>query len=116
MEPVTKLADDVDAETLGETVLQALSFSHHHAPWPTDWKNLTAALYLAAGVKSESTFMKGAKAVRIDLEAGDLTVIPTTSKELRNALTPLMNKRLQLSLGSAREVGLALSQAMSICD
>src|ERR1700737_2277863 len=65
MEPVTTLEKGVDAAVLGNCVLQALQLSHHQAPWPTNWKNLTEPLLRAAGVKSESTFMKGTKSVRV---------------------------------------------------
>jgi hypothetical protein len=114
MEPVTTLETDVDAAVLGNCVLQALQLSHHQAPWPTNWKNLTEPLLRAAGVKSESTFMKGSKSVRVDLDAGVVTIIYTTSKEYPDAASP--QGEIKFPLGEARELGLMVMRGISLSD
>lgn len=83
--PVAKLAEGADAAELGEAVSQALKASRHNEPWPTNWKGVAQALFDAAGVKTESSFMKGAKGVRIDLGDNALEFIPSTSKIYPNA-------------------------------
>lgn len=114
MEPVTRLEKDVDATVLGNCVQQALMLSHHKAPWPTNWKNLTGPLLRAAGVKSESTFMKGTKSVRVDLDAGAITIITTTSKEYPNAASSL--GEIKFPLGEPENLGLMVMRAISMSD
>jgi hypothetical protein len=116
VEPVTKLEVDVAANALGEVVLRALALSHHQAPWPTDWKRVTEPLYRAAGVKSESTFMSGAKYVRVNLIGHEVSVMPTTSKEHRNAFSPLADRAIEVSLDEPYQLGAAVVQALAISD
>ena len=116
MEPVRKLEKGDDPAALGEAVRQALAASHHHAPWPTDWKHVSDPLFSSAGVKSLSTFMKGCKYVRIDLIANDVVILPTTSKEHRNAFSPLLGKEIKLTLGAPGELGAAVDQGLAVSD
>ena len=116
MEPVVKLEQAIEDGALGEAVLQALDLSHHHAPWPTDWKYVADPLYQAAGVKSLSAFMDGAKNVRVDLVAGGVSVLPTTSREHRNAFAPLTPQTISLALGDSAELGSAVVQALALSD
>lgn len=114
--PVLKLEEGADAAALGEAVLQSLKASHHNQPWPTSWKGLTQPLLDAAGVKSESTFMKSAKGVRVNLDQGVLQLLPSTSKDQANAGAPLMDQQIFLPLTDARSVGDAVLKALAVSD
>lgn len=116
IEPVTRLEQHIASGVLGDAVQRALDLSHHHAPWPTDWKHVFDPLFQAAGVKSLSTFMNGTTYVRVDLVAGKVSVLPTTSKEHRNAFSPLTDRTIRLPLGNLHELGSAVALALSVSD
>ena len=116
MEPVMKLEEGVDASVLGEAVTEALRLSHHHAPWPTDWKHVTDPLFAAAGGKSLSTFVNGARNVRVDLTAKPVSVLPTSSTEQRNAFSPLTALTVRLPLNDSAELGLAVRKALAASE
>ena len=114
--PVITLGQVVASSVLGEAVQRALDLSHHHAPWPTDWKHVSDPLFQAAGVKALSTFMNGTTNVRVDLVARNVSVLPTTSKQHRNAFAPLMDRIIRLHLGDPDELGLAVTRALAVSD
>ena len=114
MEPVTVLEGTADAAKLGDAVLRALQLSHHHASWPIDWKGLSDPLLRAAGVKSESTFMKGSRHVRVNLDADTITVITTTSKIATDAASPL--GVLRCTAVDAYEVGKKVLEGIAASD
>jgi len=114
--PVLQSPEHAGAEALGSLVRQAVEASHHHAPWPTDWKGLTDPLLAAASVKSMATFMKGATHVRVDVDRGELTVTPTTTKEHRNAFSPLKGREIKRAVGSDAEWGKAVVHGFAMSD
>lgn len=116
MEPVIRLEQLVVNGMLGEAVQRALNLSHHHAPWPTEWTQVSDPLFRAAGVKSLSIFMKGTTNVRVDFVAGNVSVLPTTSKQHCNAFSPLMDRIIRLHLGNLDELGSAVAQALALSD
>lgn len=116
MEPVLKLEESAGAAALGQSVRQALRSSHHNAPWPTDWTHVTDPLFAAAGVKSLSTFTKGSRYVRVDITAETVTVLPTTSREHRNAFSPMPDRIIRLSADEPLELGRAVQQAIAASE
>jgi hypothetical protein len=96
--------------------MRALEQSRHDEPWPSSWKDRTRTLLDAAGVKSESTFQKGSRNVRVDLQGESIGILPTTSKQYRNASAPLMDKKIGIPLTDARALGVAVVQALAISD
>ncbi len=116
MEPVIRLEQVVESGVLGEAVQRALNLSHHHAPWPTEWKHVSDPLFQAAGVRSLATFMNGTTNVRVDLVATNVSVLPTTSKQHRNAFSPLTDRIIRLHIGDLDELGSAVERALAFSD
>ncbi|GEM_PF-6009679 len=115
--PVVVLPVDVSTSKLGEAIQAALGASHRHAPWPTDWKGLIAPLLIPAGVKDWASFAKGALSVRVDEDGSSVTLLPSTSKQEKNAFTPLDSAfDVCVEGGDAARLGEAAVMALSRCD
>ncbi|HWK45660.1 MAG TPA: hypothetical protein VNT30_13135 [Stellaceae bacterium] len=115
-EPIFRLASDVDVSELGATVMRALDLSRHYAKWPKDWKGFAAPLHKAAGVRSETAFVKGARCLRVDRRKGLITIIPCTSKHVAKGFAPLMDRVITLSSDRPQEVGIAVIEGFSFSD
>lgn len=68
-----------DDSSLGEAILAALAGSRQGVPHPNNWKEVQRALLELAGVKSWSTFTKGATHVAVQEGASGVTLTPTTN-------------------------------------
>lgn len=79
--PYRKLPGDVNAGELGSAVREMLPFSRSGIPTPS-WKDDSDMQELldAAGVKSYSTFMKGALLVKVRVEDEWATMIPMLNR------------------------------------
>jgi hypothetical protein len=116
MGPVCPVPEDAGVDALDAVVRRSIEASHHHAPWPTDWKGLSDPLLEAAGVKSNTAFMKGAAYVRVDVENGEARVTPSTTKAYRNAYAPLLDQVVRITSGAPGDLGRAVVQAIALCE
>lgn len=76
-EPYLCLPLDADSQTLGGTVLSALSLSGQTVPHPTSWKGLATPRLNAAGVKSEKAFHSGTRSVTVERGSDAFRIEPS---------------------------------------
>ncbi|MCR6663879.1 MAG: hypothetical protein NVV60_12225 [Luteimonas sp.] len=64
-DPFLPLALDADAAAIGNATLSALAASSSAAPHPKDWRAIAMPRLVAAGVRSERSFVSGAALVTV---------------------------------------------------
>lgn len=90
--PYVRLELGSNAEALGKAIKLALKASHGVMPHPTDWKDIAAQRWEAAGVKTERAFMAMAALVQVREEALGFYIEPYTnggSAGPRKGFTPI---------------------------
>jgi hypothetical protein len=117
-EPYLALPLEVDAATLGKTVLDALGESGRTIPHPTVWKGQGAARLKAAGVKSERAFQTGSRYVSVERKRGGFLIEPSRNggtKGDAKGFEPLPSHAIALnSDSSVDDVGNAIRKGMEI--
>lgn len=105
-------------EKIGETILALLEQSVGVVPHPRDWAGISKPRLDAAGVRTESAFMKGAKLVDVGLD-GDMSLAPQHNGGARGELrgfSPIPEARMAISAASSpSEIGAALASAFLVC-
>ena len=109
---------DAELESLGTSVLTALSKSGRTVPHPTMWKGLDKPRLEAAGVKSEKAFQSGARSVRV--ERGQVRRLEPSrnggSKGDAKGFEPLPELSMSLPLSStAAALGQAIRDCLECC-
>lgn len=110
------IIDETQADELGVKVLEALNQSTEGVRHPvqTEWKAIQAPMLEAAGVKTWATLAKGAKAVGLEYEEGQVTMVPSTNYE-SNGGEPLSERAIKCGF-VAEELGYSLLKAFRSCD
>ncbi len=115
--PYTSLDVEVSEVELGEVVVGAISLSARDIPTP-DWKNgnpVMEALLDAAGVKSHSTFMKGAELVEVEVEEEWARLIPMINKGGRGGFGyPADTTVIHARMDHAAELGRKVFEALNM--
>lgn len=118
-EPYVSLPLDVDAKSLGTSVLHALEASGRTVPHPTSWRGLEAARLKAAGVKSERAFQLNARSVSVDRAGDSLRIEPSRNGGTRGdtkGFAPLPELSTSLPLNSSVEaIGTAVRASLERC-
>lgn len=109
-EPVMA-AEPADASQLGQQIIDALNGSKEKVPHPTTWKGLFDPILHLAGVKSFKTFLKSAKCVGIESDAGRVSFIPTKNLGVDEGFEPLSIKASQTAFGEPDSLGNSLLSA-----
>ncbi|GAB4515238.1 MAG: hypothetical protein Tsb0020_33810 [Haliangiales bacterium] len=115
--PYVRLPDSITDSALAAEVRVALSRSHtipdidwYATPQPPD------PVLEAAGVKTWSTFHKGAKAISLYVEESQLKLYPTINEGSRDGFGWLTDAEVAIqSTATLDELGAALKQAFAAC-
>jgi hypothetical protein len=75
-EPIARLDADCLDERLGEAARAALEGSCQGVPHPASWTGFFAPVLRLAKVRSWAAFVKGARLVCLEQEAGEIKLIP----------------------------------------
>lgn len=102
---------------LGEAALESLAQSGAIAPHPTDTDALPPSPVLAAaGVKSWSTFSRGATCLGLTLLDSELRLVPTRREQGMNFMPLDDDQELHLPLNpAAAQLGEAIQQGLARC-
>lgn len=116
--PVISLPSSATDDELGDAVIEALSHNRANVKLPASVEEesaLLAPLLSAAGVKSWSTFSKGAFSVWVEHDA-ELSIIATRRTSSTGAYVGRGSEvRVRLP-ASASEIGSAVRQALALCE
>ncbi|SRR6266705_305001 len=109
------VVEEKNSDQLGQKALDALGRSRQGVPHPTqaEWKAIQEPMLQAAGVKSWTTFAKGAKAVGLNLENDTITMEP--SSDYANEGGTSLPEKKRYSKPVAQELGQALLEAFADC-
>ena len=97
-----------------EMAFEVLNTSTDSVPIPTDPNALVSPLLELANVKSWATFMKDAKCISLELEDGQLAIIPQRKlKRPKGALESLPEEAIIVSADASPDsIGSALEEAI----
>jgi hypothetical protein len=122
-EPYLALPLEVDAATLGKSVLHALSESGRTIPHPTVWKGQGAARLKVAGAQSERVFHSGARYVSVERRRDGFLIEPSRNGGTKGdvkGFEPLPGHAIALGsessvddLGNAIRTGLEIAHEQS---
>jgi hypothetical protein len=115
-EPLLRLDPGSSSVDLGESASDVLNASHEGVPHPTNWSALLEPLLRLAGVKSWTTFMKGAKCVSLRLDCSGLRLIPHHNLGGKEGYRPIEEQVIVLVSPSPLEaIGKAVYESLSRC-
>lgn len=117
--PVTVLSSTVEAGELGHAILRCLQEYKENLPHPhpSEFNNLPQPILEASGVKSWSTFSKGALACLISSSQTELTITPSHRAGARGAYLHDADHIIALTLPvTPEQVGIAAREALSHCQ
>jgi hypothetical protein len=113
MEPYEALPLDASNECLGAAVMRALQEAGKEIPWPKDWNTLKLPLWNTAGVKSDSQFVRGTRAIQAKHTGRDLQIWPTKNGGVKHWFTWIEDKTFAVPVPSSEdEVGRAVLQGL----
>jgi hypothetical protein len=113
--PFLKLPLDAPLESLGEAVKTAIDASRGDVPFPTDWEPVFQPVLDLAGVKSWTTFARGAKYMGAMLKNSIFTFLPY--RQDRGNFSPLEDLAFDVSGdGGPAEMGEAVQRGMALCE
>ena len=116
--PFEILSIKVEDAVLGDAALRAIASVQTGIPHPSpdEWPALARPLYEAAGVKSWSTFVKGAVYCDVTQEGRVLRVESSQNKGARGGFQPIEGQgALTVSATApAEEIGLTVRKALAI--
>lgn len=114
--PVLVLPSDTGSEELGDTVIEALGSSRIGIPHPANPDSMPRLpLCEAAGVKSWSSFARGALYCKIRSASSLLDVVP--SRREGGSFLHLPDQAVRIALpASSGEIGEAVRLALSRCE
>jgi hypothetical protein len=116
-EPYVGLPMDVDPQTLGQKVLEALDGSQAGVPHPTDWKAMDEPFLRAAGERSRARAAQGSKALTLTRSGGEIRFYPTKRADKRGAFLPAEDREFSLLAdASAPELGPQVARALALCE
>jgi len=117
--PVTVLPDTAEAGELGRAILLSLQEYKNNLPHPqpSELDSLPEPILETAGVKSWSTFSKGALACLISSSQTELTFKPSRREGSRGAYLDSPELAIDLTLPTTPEkAGIAAREALSRCE
>jgi hypothetical protein len=116
--PLIRLSRHDPRQRKGEVTLEVLKASQQSVPLPEDTGSVIVPLLTEAGVRSWTEFMKKAKAVGLELENNQLTIIPHRQMpRSKGALQGIEGQHIVLPADAPpEEVGAALEEAMTRCQ
>jgi hypothetical protein len=112
-EPVTRVDHDCPDAPLGDAVRAALQASRSGVRHPKVWTGLLDPRLKVANVKGWATFVRGSRCVRVEEEAGSITLIPTQNLGAKEGFkdepgaTTVVSQAPPDALGQAVRVALA---------
>lgn len=114
--PVRVLLTDTSDEKIGDAVVEALGSSKIGISHPVDPDRVPPLpLYEAAGVKSWSTFARGALYCDLQASSGFLKIVP--SRKDKGSFLPLPEDAVTTAYPAApHELGAAIRLALSRCE
>src|SRR5262249_406771 len=115
--PLLRVSKDDSHKRKYEAALEAVRCSEDSVPLPKDTSSVIAPLLSMAKANSWPQFVQTAKCIMIELENGQLKIIPHRKlPRPKGALQSLPEGAISLSEDSAgEEVGAALEEAFSRC-
>jgi hypothetical protein len=115
--PFLRIEPDGSPARKGEAAVEALRASQDGVPHPTNWNGLLTPLLELAGVKSWSTFMKGAKSLGLEVEGDGLKMVPTRNLGPKEGFEAVPEQTVEIPFSSSPDqVGMALDEAMARCQ
>lgn len=105
-------AADADRD-LGDAIQTALDASQTGVPHPRNWKELQKPLLALAGVRSWSTFSKGAACVEVEEEGGRIALIPTRNLGTDEGFQALPSRQISLERGEVEQLGASVKRLLS---
>ncbi|GAB4557387.1 MAG: hypothetical protein Tsb0020_01480 [Haliangiales bacterium] len=79
-------------------------------------KQTLSPILRAAGVKSWSTFYRGAKLMTIRADDEQITLIPKMNKGARNGFSPVSGRQTLPANSTPEQLGAALERVFSLCQ
>lgn len=104
-----------DSKLIGHAVLAALAESHSDMPAPKDPKSITKPLLKASGVKSWTSFAKGAKYISVSCDDDGWHFTPTQNLGVKDGFEDLEQKEIHIKRKMTdRQIGEAVIRALEI--
>jgi contact-dependent growth inhibition (CDI) system CdiI-like immunity protein len=114
--PYLKLPLDVSAETLSQSVRDALAASREGIEHPTDWDAVEDPLPELGGARSWNEFMKKARYVSITEANGEIRIVPYANRGSAEGFTPTEHAIMIPAESDDMVVGRALADAFRQCQ
>ncbi len=103
------LSSDQESINVGDCAKQALAMSTEGVGHPTEWSGLFTPMLDLAGVKSWSTFSRGAELVGIEMEGNLIKLIPHRNLGPKEGFEPVVSDAIDLpSEASCEDIGNAI--------
>lgn len=110
--PCLAATEDTDDATLGELVDNLLSQSQENVPHPKQWGKVLQPLLKAAGATSWKAFISGTTCIEVELNADEVSVLPTENLGVAEGFQTICEQRLSLASGDKLSLGRAVREAL----